>query len=124
MLRLVDFPVLLRGKIKKKLGIKKTKRKKSRGLSQENLHSFIMKTLRKLWCYQWPARKMVLQKAKVSHGYYKCDDCLKVIHKSNIEVHHIEPVATHNRDYNLIIMKLFCDEGGLKVLCKTCHALY
>ncbi len=124
MFKLTDLPVSIQKSVKKKLGIKKKRAKKSKGLTESNLHTYVMRALRKLWCYQWKPRKAVLEMARVSEEHYKCDDCLKIKHKSNIEVHHIDPVATHNRDYNMIMMKMFCDEGGLKVLCKTCHALY
>lgn len=124
MFQLKDLPNSLQVKVKKKLGIKKKREKRSKGLSESNLHSHIMKALRKKWAYEWPARKAVLKMSQVSKEHHKCDDCLKIFHKSNIEVHHIEPVASHLRDYNMIINRLFCDEGGLKVLCKGCHALY
>ena len=124
MIKLTDLNKDMQRRVKKTLGIKKKRGKKSKGLTESNLHSHIMRALRKLWCYQWKPRRAVLEMSRVSEEHFKCEDCLKIIHKSNIEVHHIDPVASHNRDYNMIMMKLFCDEGGLKVLCKSCHSRY
>lgn len=124
MFKISDLPKDVQKKVKKRLGIKKKRAKGLAKLTQSNLHSYIMRDLRRLWCYRWEPRKAALRLSQVGKDHHRCSDCLKIFHKSNVEVHHIDPVASHNRDYNMIIDRLFCDEGGVKVLCKSCHALY
>ena len=59
---------------------------------------------------------------------YICAKCKKWFPNKDVQVDHIDPVIKHNEtiqdlDYNTVVMRIFCDEDNLQVLCKPCHKI-
>lgn len=62
---------------------------------------------------------------------YLCAGCMYEFKKSEIHVDHIDPVGTTpefppplpdtNDGWDEWLMRLWCDEHNLQVLCKVCH---
>ena len=59
---------------------------------------------------------------------YICAKCKKWFANKEVQVDHIEPVMRYDEtiqdlDYNTVVMRIFCDEDNLQVLCKPCHKI-
>lgn len=57
--------------------------------------------------------------------HYQCEHCHKEFPSSMVEVNHknsVIDVAAGFVDWNDYIDRLFCEEDGFELLCKTCHA--
>jgi len=53
---------------------------------------------------------------------YQCNSCKRWFTGSEIEIDHIVPCGTFDKQHaGEFIEKLFCEEEHLQVLCKTCH---
>ena len=57
---------------------------------------------------------------------YVCACCKAAFPATQVQVDHIVPVMRHDEtiqdlDYNTVVMRIFCDEENLQVLCKECH---
>lgn len=76
------------------------------------------------------------KKAHVARGLYMCAGCRKAVpptlppqreggrRVSNIAVDHIDPIvdpSTGFTSWDDYIERLFCEESGLQLLCRTCH---
>lgn len=81
--------------------------------------NYIKASLRRTWGRS-KQRASALKKAKVSRGKYKCAKCNGVFQRKKIQVDHIIAVGRFV-DFNTFIERLFCDPGGLAVLCIQCH---
>ena len=55
---------------------------------------------------------------------YLCAACQELFEGKNVEVDHIEPAGSLKSYADLagFVERLFCEEDGLQVLCKACHA--
>ena len=105
-------------------------------LSDSAFHSFIKSILRKA-SMRWKPVNAVKVRARVERGFYRCELCKEVVPASavvtlkngktkrvkNVAVDHIIPVVpTSGFDsWDNVIDRLFCDEDGLQLLCRTCH---
>ena len=105
------------------------KKKKEEMTKEEKfLKSWLVQKLRRI-SYQWPARKAAKKAARVSRGKYECAMCKdagveKLYGPKEIVLDHIEPVISVEEgfiDWNNYIVRLFCEESGFQVLCKSCH---
>lgn len=88
------------------------------------LRARMISLLRRAWVRD-VIRNNVLKKARKSHGMYECSICGEgILHRrKDVQVDHKEPVVpstgfTSLDDY---VVRLFCDESGLWVLCKEHH---
>lgn len=78
---------------------------------------------------RWPPKFNVLKRAKRTvsgkrHRYeYECAICKDFFKESDVEVDHILPVGSLKSysDLPQFVERLFCEEEGLRVLCKPCH---
>lgn len=54
---------------------------------------------------------------------YQCAVCGKWFAGKEVQVDHIEPVGTLKRydDLPAFVERLFCEQEGLRVVCKPCH---
>lgn len=65
-------------------------------------------------------------KAKKKHVFYTCAQCKKEFNSSQVQVDHIEPVVPLNipakhMSMSDFLMRLYVEEDGLQILCKTDH---
>lgn len=80
---------------------------------------------------RWPPRYHILNKHKRNavgkrHRYeYQCADCKEWFKQADVQVDHIVPCGSLKSfdDVGEFTKKLFCEEDGLRVLCKSCHQL-
>lgn len=96
--------------------------------------SFIKGVLRK-GSTRWPPKYEVLNQAKrgkrinESTGrlaeHYECAECGKEFPAKFICVDHIEPVVPVSGfvSWDSVVERMFCEVGGLQVLCKDCHKI-
>lgn len=95
--------------------------------------SFIKNGLRQQ-SRKWAPIQTVLSKARTRRGFYLCKGCGEEVPKTvldpdtrkrvnNVHVDHITPVVpvTGWDSWDGVIERMFCEEDGLQVLCKTCH---
>lgn len=102
----------------------------------------IMSALRKL-TKQWPPILKAKKKTKVGPELHKCPLCGQLVYtgKRSIEVikleypeavegrmdtDHIEPVIAiedsgKSKDWNKIILRMFCEEDNVQNICSVCH---
>lgn len=84
---------------------------------------WLMHEIRRLHS-KWKPRKNVKVNARISRGKYKCLKCEGIYGPREIDLDHIEPVISVEEgfiDWNTYINRLFVDEEGYQVLCKSCH---
>jgi hypothetical protein len=109
----------------------------------KKFESKIIVQLRKL-ARQWKPIQNVKRRAKIGPELYKCEGCGQVVYSGDrsidvikvdypeaiadkIEVDHIDPVMpldndASKRDWNVIVLRMFCAEDNLQALCKSgCH---
>lgn len=87
------------------------------------LKSFVIASLRRA-SYRWPARYKVMNAARIQRGIYLCNSCKKPHARKHIKMDHIDPVVDPTQGFTTwdsYIARLFVDESGWQVLCKTCH---
>ena len=108
--------------------------------TESRYHSFVKGALRSA-SNRWPPKYEVRKEAWVSRGRYRCAGYRKKAHivpatirnpsgtgrgVANVFVDHILPVvdpALGFVNWDVLIERLFCEKGGLQVLCKECHDL-
>lgn len=95
--------------------------------------SFIISVLRS-GTRRWPPKYTTLNNAKtekkinVKTGrlaqHYLCNSCKEEFTSTNVEVDHIQPIASIDgfTTWDEFISRLFCGEENLQVLCRTCHS--
>lgn len=57
--------------------------------------------------------------------HYRCFACKSLFPTKSVVVDHVSPVVdtmTGFVDWNTYVDRMFCEEDGLQVLCKTCHS--
>lgn len=75
--------------------------------------------------YRWVPRYKAKAAARIERGQYKCAACKGLFGPKQISLDHIKPVVDPHKgfiDWNNYIERLFCEEDGFQVLCKTCHS--
>jgi 5-methylcytosine-specific restriction endonuclease McrA len=75
--------------------------------------------------YSWPARQAAYKKARVERGIYECASCQHKFGPKEIQLDHINPVIDPHdgfNDWNDYINRLFVNEDGWQVLCRSCHS--
>jgi len=89
----------------------------------KKFEAYVKRALRKLFAW-WPPRAQARRRQEVSKGWYACNICAKIFHRSATHVDHIEPVVIPGivSDWNGYIERLYCSVENLQVLCKGCHA--
>ena len=92
-------------------------------MGKSTFHIFIEKGLRLVWL-DFPARALAKTRAS-KRGKYTCECCGKVgLSGKGIRVDHIEPVidpVEGFKNWDTYIKRLFCDAGGLMIMCIKCH---
>jgi hypothetical protein len=96
-------------------------------------HSFIKSALRAA-SSRWPPKYKSLNKAFVGKKvnrktgrqakHFKCASCEGEFPSSEIQVDHINAVIDPYIGFitwDEVIKRMFCEENGFQVLCKTCH---
>lgn len=81
---------------------------------------------------KWPAKWKVLGEAKRPYGgpdkrqkwEYQCAECRQWHKGKSVSVDHKVPAGSLNSFEDLpgFVDRLFCGEGGLQVLCSSCHS--
>lgn len=97
-------------------------------MTEKQLKGWLVNKLRRI-SYQWPPRKVVLKKARVSRGKYRCAHCVDegtdtLYGPKEINVDHILCVVDPEIgfvDWNTYISRLFCSEDNWQILCKHHH---
>ena len=95
---------------------------------EDFVRAWLTQKLRRL-SYQFPYRKNLLRRARVSRGKYKCAMCeeagIETLYgPKEINLDHIDPVVQVEFgfiDWNTYIGRLFCPEENWQVLCKDHH---
>lgn len=95
--------------------------------------SFIKNGLRQQ-SRKWAPIQTILSKARTRRGFYLCSGCGEEVPKTiqdpdtrkrvnNVHVDHKDPVVpvTGWDSWDGVIERMFCEEEGLQVLCRTCH---
>lgn len=84
--------------------------------------TFVMNVLRR-GTYRWPGRFNSLKKAHKARNAYECNSCKEIFKKKEINLDHKDPVipVEGTEDFNVIIDRMYAEEGGWQVLCKPCH---
>lgn len=102
--------------------------------SESKRFNFIKGVLRK-GTTRWPAKYEVLNAAKrgkmvnESSGriaeHFECNSCHQLFPAKLVCVDHILPVVpvTGFVSWDDTIKRMFCDAGGLQVLCVSCHKM-
>ena len=102
--------------------------------TEARYNSFIKGGLRSA-SQRWPPKYQTLNAACVGQQinqasgrlakHYKCAACSNVFPAKHVEVNHIDPVipTTGFDSWDNVIDRLFCEQEGLEVVCKTCHKL-
>lgn len=100
-------------------------------------HKYLVAAARKTW--RWaPQHKLVLLRASVSQGSWKCEKCSKVVtrvsyvtkrgrkaRKIDGAVDHINPIGKQPREwaeYPTFYALVFCAIENLMFLCTSCHS--
>lgn len=103
-----------------------------------NPHKYLVAAARKTW--RWaPQHKLVLKRAEVSKGSWKCEKCSKIVTRINYvtrrgrkarkidgAVDHIVPVGKHPTEWGHYLEwfpRLFCSIENLMFLCTECHSI-
>lgn len=101
-------------------------------MTEAQFTSFVKGHLRRASRW-WKPISEVLKKARVSKGHYLCNGCKQTVTKSilidskrinNIHIDHEPPVVdpiTGFNGWDSFINRLFTEEDGLQLLCKSCH---
>lgn len=101
-------------------------------------HKYIIAAARKAW--RWaPQHKVVLQRASVNKGFWKCEKCLDIVSRINYitrrgrkarkidgAVDHIQPLGLQPQSWNDYVSwfgRLFCPIENLMFLCTHCHSI-
>lgn len=102
----------------------------SNTMTEAEFWSFIRSALR-MKSRWWKPIQFVKQKARRNNKSdnkrlkyeYQCSNCKQWFPDKQIEVDHITAAGSLLRSEDLpgFVERLFCEEEGLRVLCKTCH---
>lgn len=87
------------------------------------MRHWLTQKLRRL-SYQWPPRQQAIRNARIDRGVYVCNTCRGEFGPKEIQLDHILPVVDEETgfvNWDTYIERLFCEETGFQVLCKTCH---
>lgn len=110
----------------------KTKTRNGGQWTEARFNSFVKGALRSA-SQRWPPKYQVLAdafvetKTNVKTGrqakHYKCSKCLEDFPQKEVEVNHITPVVPLSGfdSWDGVVERLFCEKGGLEVVCKPCH---
>lgn len=102
--------------------------------TKSRFNSFIKGHLRSA-TRKWAPIQETKKKARVGRGLYFCNGCKQHVpltlpngeekgRYQNVFVDHIEPVIEPIKGFTTwdeVIDRMFCEEEGLQVLCKSCH---
>jgi len=98
--------------------------------TEARFRSFVYSAIRRA---QWPPRYAVPDRAYVKDGenpktgrkckLYKCEQCLKLFAKKDVQADHITPAIGVEgfQSWDLFIERLLVEENAYQVLCKACH---
>lgn len=90
---------------------------------------FLKSKLRSL-SLKWPPRNDSFKLSRVDRGQYKCGLCQSIVHYSQLNIDHIQPVIpitgielqdSGEIDWNKHIPRLFCGIDNLQAICTKCH---
>jgi 5-methylcytosine-specific restriction endonuclease McrA len=101
-------------------------------------HKYLVAAARKTW--RWaPQHKLVLARAQVEKGSWKCEKCSKVVTRINYltkrgrkarkidgAVDHITPIGKQPKnwaEYPMFYALVFCAIENLMFLCTACHSV-
>jgi len=102
--------------------------------TEARFNSFIKSALRAA-SRRWPPKFGALKKAYTCNKkniktnrmskHYTCAQCRGLFPTSEVEVDHINPVVpvTGFTTWGEVIERMFCEEEGFQVLCRTCHSV-
>lgn len=100
--------------------------------TKARFNSFIKSNLR-AGSRKWGPIHSVKKKARVARGKYECAGCGEHVpltvrdgskRVKNVFVDHIEPIIDPKVGFTTwdeCISRMYCEEDGLQVLCKSCH---
>lgn len=100
--------------------------------TEAEFHRFIKNGLRSL-SRKWGPKNEALKRARVRRGFYTCECCGQEMpasskvdgrRKKNVHVDHIDPVINPETGFTTwdeVVDRMFCEVGGLQVLCTECH---
>lgn len=80
--------------------------------------------------YKWPARSEALKASrrksqlpdKRTKWEHQCNHCKKWFKAKDIQLDHIIPKGRYSKETFFVWLdRLFCDQSGFQVLCKSCH---
>jgi len=92
---------------------------------QIELRKFLIPTLRRA-SYRWKPRTECNKDARVERGVYECAMCNGHFKNKEIVIDHVDPVVDVEKgwvDWNEFVDRMFCEQEGFQVLCKTCHGV-
>lgn len=95
--------------------------KKAKG---QNRATFVKGILRR-GSFHWKARNAALVAARVSRGKYLCKTCGDLFGPKEVDLDHNLPVIDPKKGFTTwddYINRLYCEESGFSVLCKSCHS--
>lgn len=76
-----------------------------------------------IWETKLKARRLYVGPNKRQKYEYLCSKCNAYFPSSKVQVHHITPVGQLKTldDLPGFVLRLFCENAGLCLLCLTCH---
>lgn len=83
------------------------------------VREYVKKGLRRMWGRS-KQRQRALENARVRRGWYICACCGREFRRKDIEVDHKIAMGRF-KDFDTYIERLFCETGGLQILCRQCH---
>lgn len=105
-----------------------------KGWTEGKFRSFIVSLIRSGF-RKFPNKYNVLKAALVGKeinpasgrmaNMYRCKKCKKKFPATGVQVDHIDPVVptTGFTTWDDFILRMYCEESGLQVLCSACHDL-
>lgn len=66
-----------------------------------------------------------LRSARIGRGSYLCNKCRGLFGPKEVQVNHVvsvTPPAFDGKNWTEYVARLFCEVGGLRILCKPCHS--
>ena len=98
------------------------KKRKKRDIE---LRKFLIPTLRRS-SYRWKPRTEANKNARLERGVYQCAMCQGEFKSGETVIDHVDPVVCIEngwQGWEEYIERMFCEEEGFQVLCKTCHSI-
>jgi hypothetical protein len=117
----------------------RVKRTRAGGIWTEARYNSFIKSALRAASMRWPPKNQVKKDARIERGVYRCVGYNRESHSvpatlpplpgkkrrlDNALVDHIVPVvdpAGRDNTWDAIIRRMFCEPGGLQLLCKECH---